>query len=40
VSTINFGTEPPAKFAIGYTTVGTAGAAPKFVVTQFQIIEE
>lgn len=40
VSAINFATEPPAKFAIGFTTGGTAGAATKFVTTQFQIIEE
>lgn len=40
VSTINFATEPPVKFAIGNTTAGTVGANFKFVVEQFQIIEE
>jgi hypothetical protein len=40
VSTINFATEPPIKFALGLTTGGTLGASPKFVVEQFQISEE
>jgi len=39
-SAINFQTEPPVKFAIGNTCGGTVGGNFKFVVTQFQIIEE
>jgi len=40
VSTINFQSEPPIKFALGFTTAGTLGAAPKFVVTQFNLVQE
>ena len=40
VSTINFQTEPPIKFAIGNTTAGTVGTGLKFVVTQFQMTAE
>ena len=37
VSTINFQTEPPAKFAIGLTTAGSLGAAPKCVIADFHL---
>jgi len=39
-STINWNTEPPIKFAIGNTCAGTVGASFKFVVENFQIIDE
>ena len=39
-STINFATEPPMKFAVGVTYVGTLGAKAQFVCTQFQLIQE
>jgi hypothetical protein len=35
VSAINFATEPPIKFAVGVTTAGSLGAAPKLVITEF-----
>lgn len=37
VSTINFASEPPIKFAVGVTTAGSLGAAPKVVLTDFHI---
>lgn len=41
VSTINFASEPPIKFAVGITTgAGTLGASPKFVITEFNVIQE
>jgi hypothetical protein len=40
VSTINFATEPPIKFAIGNTTAGTVGTSLKFTVTQFNSWQE
>jgi len=40
VSTINFATEPPIKFAVGMTTGGTLGAAPKLVITEFGLYQE
>jgi len=40
VSTINFATEPPIKFAVGMTTGGTLGAAPKLVITEFGLVQE
>ena len=40
VSSINFNTEPPAKFAIGNTGGGTFASGMKFVVETFQIIDE
>lgn len=41
VSTINFATEPPIKFAVGITAgAGTLGASPKFVITEFTITQE
>jgi len=40
VSTINFATEPPIKFAIGNTTAGTVGTGLKFVTTEFLIYQE
>ena len=40
VSTINFATEPPIKFAIGNTTAGTVGTNLKFNVTEFYIYQE
>lgn len=40
VSAINFNTEPPIKFAVGMTTVGTLGAAAKITITQFNLYVE
>lgn len=40
VSTINFATEPPIKFAIGNTTAGTVGTSLKFTVTEFAAFQE
>ncbi len=40
VSTINFATEPPIKFAIGNTAAGTVAANFKFVTTEFRIIQD
>src|SRR5690348_12769225 len=41
VSTINFATEPPIKFAVGIAlATGTLGASPKFVITEFTVFEE
>lgn len=37
VSAINFTSEPPVKFALGFTSGGTLGATPKIVVTDFHI---
>ena len=40
VSSINFNSEPPAKFAIGNTGGGTFAAGLKFVVEAFQVLDE
>jgi hypothetical protein len=41
VSSINFATEPPVKFAVGITAgAGTLGASPKFVITEFVLVQE
>lgn len=40
VSTINFATEPPIKFAMGFTTVGTLGAAVKMTISEFILTQE
>lgn len=40
VSTINFATEPPMKFAIGNTNSTTVAPGLKFIVSQFQLTEE
>ena len=40
VSTINFNTEPCIKFAIGNTCGGTIGTNFKFVVENFQILDD
>ena len=37
---INFATEPPFKFALGVTVVGTLGATPKFTVSNFVLEED
>ena len=40
VSTITWASEPPVKFAIGNTGGSTVGTNFKFVVEQFQVIDE
>lgn len=40
VSTINFVTEPPVKFAVGMSGGGTFGSNPQFVITDFTMWEE
>jgi hypothetical protein len=40
VSSINFATEPPIKFAIGVTTVGTLASKVQLVTTEFYLFQE
>lgn len=39
VSAINYATEPPVKFALGFATTGTVGAGFKFTVSDFHLEE-
>ena len=39
-TTLSFATEPPLKFAVGVTTVGTLGATPKITINEFFLSQE